>query len=187
MCQRLIQSIFCIFQQLGFICDDENLAYFDFGFGFDRKPGNISQKLMFQSEIIRYWKCYYIVNNFIMQPRRLCFSAAGRIKCQELLTGNLKGWLCLTNITSDGSNLVQDCSQAVLSKGYPRLAIQYGGQCFSSTTAKDTSNQYGTSTNCLGDAKGRSMPIMFTKLKRAINCFAMDGYETKLFIENKVV
>ena len=54
-------------------------------------------------------------------------------------------------------NPVQDCFQAALSKGFEVFAIQDGGQCFSSTSAKDTYNQYGASTNCLGDGKGGPM------------------------------
>ena len=54
-------------------------------------------------------------------------------------------------------NPVQDCFKAALSKGYRVFAIQEGGQCFSSSTAKLDYDKYGKSTNCLGDGKGGPM------------------------------
>ena len=49
---------------------------------------------------------------------------------------------------------IQKCYQAAKSLGYHVFAVQHGGQCASSATAKSTYNKYGASTACMPDGKG---------------------------------
>ena len=45
------------------------------------------------------------------------------------------------------------------------FAIQDGGQCFSSETAHQTYDKYGTSTECLPDGEGGPMANQVYKIK----------------------
>ena len=49
---------------------------------------------------------------------------------------------------------IQKCYQATLSRGYPAFAVQFGGECFSSTDILAIYNRYGPSTACEADGKG---------------------------------
>ena len=51
-------------------------------------------------------------------------------------------------------NAIQKCFKAAKSLGYNIFAIQDGGRCASSATAKSTYNKYGTSTTCNQDGEG---------------------------------
>ena len=60
----------------------------------------------------------------------------------------------------DGTNYhsredaIQKCYQAAKSLGYHVFAVQDGGWCASSATAKSTYKKYGASTACNADGKG---------------------------------
>ena len=69
-----------------------------------------------------------------------------------------------TNSILDGhyrnrENHIEKCYKVSLSLGYKVFAIQDGGQCFGSATAKDTYKDYGASTEC---ANGRGGPMANT-------------------------
>ena len=49
---------------------------------------------------------------------------------------------------------VQKCYQAAKSLGYDVFAVQHGGWCASSATAKSTYRKYGVSTACMSDGEG---------------------------------
>ena len=49
---------------------------------------------------------------------------------------------------------IQKCYEAASSLGYDVFAIQDGGDCFSSATARDTYKKHGPSTSCRDDGKG---------------------------------
>ena len=49
---------------------------------------------------------------------------------------------------------VQKCYQTAKSLGYHVFAVQEGGMCVSSATAKSTYKKYGASTACKPDGKG---------------------------------
>ena len=52
---------------------------------------------------------------------------------------------------------IQKCFAAARSLGYQVFAVQDGGWCASSATAKSTFKKYGESTGCNPDGKGSSM------------------------------
>ena len=60
----------------------------------------------------------------------------------------------------DGTNYhsredaIQKCYQAAKSLGYHVFAVQDGGWCASSATAKSNYKKYGVSTACNADGKG---------------------------------
>ena len=49
---------------------------------------------------------------------------------------------------------IQKCYQVAKSLGYEVFAVQNGGWCASSCTAKSTYKTYGTSTACMADGEG---------------------------------
>ena len=65
----------------------------------------------------------------------------------------------------DRSYAIQKCYQLALSYGFRVFAIQDGGQCFSSETAHQTYDKYGTSTECLPDGEGGPMANQVYKIK----------------------
>ena len=51
-------------------------------------------------------------------------------------------------------NATQKCFQAALKRGYKVFAVQNGGWCASSPTARQTYKKYGISTACREDGEG---------------------------------
>ena len=51
-------------------------------------------------------------------------------------------------------NPIAKCAVVAMRRGYSVFAVQNGGQCFGSTTAPLTFNQYGESTACRSDGEG---------------------------------
>lgn len=49
---------------------------------------------------------------------------------------------------------VQGCYERAISKGFEVFGVQFGGQCFTSATAKYTYNKYGHSNECQRDGRG---------------------------------
>ena len=54
--------------------------------------------------------------------------------------------------TSD--NPIEDCQIYAASLGYDVFAVQYGGECFTSSDADTTYQKYGKSRNCQKDGRG---------------------------------
>ena len=55
---------------------------------------------------------------------------------------------------SSREDAIQKCYQAAKSLGYDVFALQNGGHCASSATAKSTYRKYGASSACMRNGKG---------------------------------
>ena len=51
-------------------------------------------------------------------------------------------------------NAIEKCLQIALNRGFNTFAVQHGGACFGSSTARNTYNKYGSSSKCASDGKG---------------------------------
>ncbi|PFX15365.1 G-protein coupled receptor GRL101 [Stylophora pistillata] len=60
----------------------------------------------------------------------------------------LSGW------HKDRENPIEKCAIVARQRGFRMFAVQYGGECYSSSTAEKTFDRYGKSDRCEGDGKG---------------------------------
>ena len=65
-------------------------------------------------------------------------------------------------------NAIHKCYELALSLGYTVFAIQDGGQCFSSSKAKDTYRKHGSSSECLEGGKGGPLANQVYEIKSCI-------------------
>ena len=68
------------------------------------------------------------------------------------------------------TDAVTQCFGLTSSLGYTVFAVQDGGQCFTSSSATETYNTYGSSSKCLSDGKGGPMAneVYIIKNKRLV-------------------
>ncbi|XP_066295929.1 sushi, von Willebrand factor type A, EGF and pentraxin domain-containing protein 1-like isoform X2 [Branchiostoma lanceolatum] len=78
-------------------------------------------------------------------------------------------------------NPIEKCYQVAKDRGYHVFAIQHGGWCASSATARDTYQKYGPSSNCEADGEGGGWANQVYEIISDRSCSKLPEFKNGIF------